>query len=78
MNSVAVGQGTLERFVLWDPVDLGYLAAYAAVASAKGEIEAGATTFDAGRLGSVQVAGDEIILGDPTVFDASNVDDFDF
>ena len=69
---------TVKRFVLWSPVDLGYLAVYVATASAKGELEPGATTFTAGRLGEVKVVGDEIILGDPITFDKSNIDQYDF
>ena len=73
-----VKDGTVKRFVLWSPVDLGYLAVYAAVASVRGELTPGATTFTAGRLGAINVEGDQIILGDPTVFDKNNIDRFDF
>ncbi len=40
--------------------------------------EADATTFNAGRLGELEIAGDEIILGDPIVFTADNIDEYDF
>jgi len=73
-----IDDGTLERFVLWSPVDLGYLAVQAAVAVARGELEPGATTFAAGRLGEVAVKGSEIILGAPITFDKSNIDQYDF
>jgi len=73
-----VKDGTLKQFVLWNPVDLGYLSVHAAVACVKGELSEGATVFKAGRLGEVEVAGDEIILGPPIVFDIDNIDDFDF
>lgn len=73
-----VDDGTVDRFVLWNPVDLGYLAVYAAVANVRGEVEPGATTFNAGQLGELKVVGSEIILGDPTLFDKSNVGNFDF
>ena len=73
-----VMDGTVKRFVLWNPVDLGYLATYAAVATAKGELNPGATTFKAGHVGEVKVNGSEIILGDPLVFDKNNVGNFDF
>ncbi len=75
-----VKDGTVEAFALWNPADLGYLAAYAANALATGEIsgEAG-DTFEAGRLGSFEVGDDaSVLLGDPFVFDAENIDDFDF
>lgn len=36
-------------------------------------------TFEAGDLGEYTVGEDgEILLGDPFVFDADNIDDFDF
>ena len=70
--------GTVKKFVLWNPVDLGYLAVYAAAATAKGDLKASATTFTAGHLGEVKIAGSEIILGDPLIFDKSNVGSFNF
>lgn len=73
-----VKDGTVKKFVLWNAVDLGYLTVRVAVAAARGEIKPGATSFDAGRLGSVKVVGDEVILGDPIVFDSNNIDQFDF
>jgi len=73
-----VKDGTVKRFVLWNPVDLGYLAVHAAVGLLRGELEPGATAFSAGRLGEVEVAGDQIVLGDPIIFDKDNIDQFDF
>lgn len=75
-----VKDGTVTAFALWNPEDLGYLAAYAANALASGEIsgEAG-DTFDAGDLGEYEVGENgEVLLGEPFVFDESNIDDFDF
>lgn len=75
-----VKDGTVTAFALWNPEDLGYLAAYAANALASGEIagEAG-DTFEAGDLGEYEVGENgEVLLGEPFVFDESNIDDFDF
>ncbi|MEG3616429.1 MULTISPECIES: rhamnose ABC transporter substrate-binding protein [Isoptericola] len=75
-----VEDGTVEAFALWNPADLGYLSAYAANALATGEIsgEAG-DTFEAGELGSYEVDEEgTVLLGDPFVFDADNIGDFDF
>lgn len=75
-----VHNGTVEQFALWNPEDLGYLAAWAAAALASGQI-AGAPgdTFTAGELGEYEVGESGVVLlGPPTVFDSSNVDDFDF
>ena len=75
-----VKDGTVTSFALWNPEDLGYLAAYAAKALVDGDItgEEG-DTFEAGKLGEYTVDADAtVLLGDPFVFDESNIDDFDF
>ncbi|GAA3910020.1 rhamnose ABC transporter substrate-binding protein [Microbacterium invictum] len=75
-----VEDGTVTAFALWNPADLGFLAAFAAQALVTGEItgETG-DTFEAGRLGSFEVGeGASVLLGDPYVFDADNIADFDF
>jgi rhamnose transport system substrate-binding protein len=75
-----VKDGTIEGFELWDPGQLGYLAGYAAAALSSGVITgAEGESFEAGELGTREIGADgEILLGPPTVFDASNIDDFDF
>lgn len=73
-----VKDNTCRKFVLWNPEDLGYLAVHAAVASVKGTLAPGAAEFAAGKLGNVQVKGDEILLGAPLVFDKDNIDQFKF
>jgi rhamnose transport system substrate-binding protein len=75
-----IEDGTVESFALWNPEELGYLSAYTAQALANGDItgEEG-DTFTAGDLGEYEVGADGVVvLGDPTVFDSSNIDDFDF
>ncbi|NNE95394.1 MAG: rhamnose ABC transporter substrate-binding protein [Acidimicrobiales bacterium] len=75
-----VEDGTVTAFALWNPGDLGYLAAYAAKALAEGSITgAEGDTFTAGELGEYTVgSGGTVLLGDPFVFDADNIGDFDF
>lgn len=73
-----VHEGIVESIVLWNTVDLGYLTIHAAAALARGSLRAGDQHLDAGRLGRVQVAGDEIILGKPFRFDRTNIDRFRF
>ncbi|MFD9421583.1 MULTISPECIES: rhamnose ABC transporter substrate-binding protein [unclassified Streptomyces] len=75
-----VKDGTVEQFSLWNPKELGYLGAYAAAALASGRITgAEGETFTAGRLGEYTVGKDgEVVLGEPTVFDAKNIDQFTF
>jgi rhamnose transport system substrate-binding protein len=75
-----VKDGTVTAFALWNPADLGYLAAYAGAALSAGQITgAEGEKFSAGDLGDYEIGKDgEIVLGDPTVFNAENIDDFDF
>ncbi|WP_243076536.1 rhamnose ABC transporter substrate-binding protein [Microbacterium sp. SS28] len=75
-----VEDGTVTAFALWNPADLGYLATFAAAALYNGDITgAEGDTFDAGTLGSYEVGADGVVLlGDPYVFDADNIGDFDF
>jgi rhamnose transport system substrate-binding protein len=77
--------GTVKAFELWNPSDLGYLAGYAAAQAASGtDITTAGATFTAGKLGSYTVlpaagtTGPSVVLGPPTVFDASNVAQFNF
>lgn len=73
-----IESGAVEEFVLWSPADLGYLTVFAANAAINGELPTSGT-FDAGRLGEVEViAEDEILLGPPLVFNEENIDDYDF
>lgn len=80
-----VKDGTVKSFELWNPTDLGYLAGYAAASLASGtaELKEGAS-FKAGRLGAYKIlppSGDtglSVVLGPPTIFDASNIDKFNF
>ena len=71
-----VNDGTVQKFVLWSPVDLGYLTVHAAHRLVHGELAPGA--IEVGRLGSIEVRGKEVLLGAPVTFDASNIDQFDF
>jgi rhamnose transport system substrate-binding protein len=80
-----VKDGTVQSFELWNPSNLGYLAGYAAAALASGTATlAPGSTFTAGTLGSYKVlapaagTGLSVVLGPPTVFDKSNIDNFHF
>lgn len=70
--------GVLDSAVLWNTKDLGFLTVHAAHALATGALKPGATSLAAGRLGTVKVEGDQIILGTPFTFTKDNVDQFDF
>jgi rhamnose transport system substrate-binding protein len=75
-----VKDGTVKEFALWNPADLGYLAAYAAAQLASGNIQGKeGETFSAGKLGDRTIGKDGVvILGPPTVFTAENIDQFNF
>lgn len=75
-----VESGTVKEFALWNPIDLYYLTYYAAAALVNGEITgAPGDTFTAGRLGSYTVGENGVVLlGPPFIFNADNIDDFDF
>jgi rhamnose transport system substrate-binding protein len=75
-----VSDGTIKEFLLWNPANLGYLAAYAAVEFASGQINgAQGQTFMAGKLGMFTVGADKtILLGPPFVFNAGNISQFNF
>ena len=75
-----VEDGTVTAFALWNPEDLGYLAAYASAALISGDITGKeGDTFEAGKLGEFTVGEDAtVLLGDPFVFDKENIGEFDF
>ena len=71
-----VDDGTVKCFLLWSPVDLGYLSIYAAkLLNERGSLP---PTFKAGRLGDIHTSGTEVLLGPPLRFDRSNIDKYDF
>ncbi|HEY4084903.1 MAG TPA: substrate-binding domain-containing protein [Bryobacteraceae bacterium] len=73
-----IHEGVVPMIALWNTRDLGYLAVRAADQAVTGQLKPGATSMDGGRLGKIEVRGDEIILGAPLVIDKKNVDSLDF
>jgi len=75
-----VEDGTVKEFALWNPGDLGTLAAFAAKALVDGDIKGDeGDTFTAGDLGEFTVDADgSVLLGEPYRFNADNIGDFDF
>ncbi|KQN86672.1 rhamnose ABC transporter substrate-binding protein [Arthrobacter sp. Leaf69] len=75
-----VKDGTVKEFALWDPAQLGYVAAFAGKALTDGTMTgAEGDTFTAGELGERKVEkGGLVIVGPPTVFNAENIDKYDF
>src|SRR5215475_7949047 len=79
-----VHNGTVKKFALWNPEDLGYLAGYAVNAFAEGKITGKVgQTFSAGKLGKYKIikgpdGKPQVVLGPPFTFDIKNVDKFKF
>jgi len=75
-----VKDGTVTSFELWDPAKLGALAAYTAVALASGQVNGTqGQTFKAGAMGSYTIGANGVVtLGPPQVFDAADIDQFNF
>jgi len=75
-----IKDGTMTSFALWDPGHLGYLATYASVALASGQITGKpGEKFKAGDLGEYTIgANSEVVLGPPMVFSKDNIDKYDF
>ena len=79
-----VKNGASPEFALWNPSDLGYLSIYTLYALATKQITgAVGDKFSAGKLGDFTVEsstdnGNYVLLGQPTIFDKNNIDNFNF
>ncbi len=71
-----VHDGVVQAVVLWNTKDLGYLTVYTAVLLVEGRT--GKDSLRAGRLGTVEVRGSQVILGKPFIFNKANIDQYDF
>ena len=78
MNKPYVHDGWVQTVVLWNTRDLGYLTVLAGSLLTQNKLSSTTSSFNAGRLGTIQVRGTEIILGAPVMFTKSNIDRFDF
>src|SRR4051812_1818282 len=77
-NKPYIHEGITDCIVLWNTMDLGYLTVTASRALKEGKLKAGDTKLQAGRLGTIQIEGDNILLGKPFIFTKENIDRFDF
>lgn len=73
-----VHDGVIQAVVLWNTTNLGYLTVYTAAELVRGKLQAGASSMQAGRLGTIEIKGDQVILGKPLIFNKSNIDQFNF
>jgi rhamnose transport system permease protein len=78
MNKPYVHEGVVQTVMLWNTADLGYLTVYAGALMAQNKLAPGASSIDAGRLGTVNIRGTEVILGPPLLFTKENIDKFNF
>ncbi len=77
-NKKYVHEGITDDIVLWNTMDLGYLTVLAADGLAKGKLHRGDASMDGGRIGKIEIKGDNILLGKPFTFTKDNIDQFDF
>ncbi len=77
-NRAYVKDGVTQAVILWKVQDLGYLTIKAAVDTTIGKLNPGATEYEAGKLGAIKVEGDNILLGQPFIFNKENIDGFEF
>src|SRR6266516_1831011 len=68
INKPYVHDGTVQTVVLWSTRDLGYLTVHAGALLTQGKLQSGARSLEAGRLGTIEIRGSEIILGAPMLF----------
>ena len=73
-----VHDGIIESFVLWNTLDLGYLAVFAGNELSAGRLKPGDKEINAGKLKKLEVKESDVLLGAPFIFNKSNVDRFDF
>jgi rhamnose transport system substrate-binding protein len=75
-----IKNGTVKKFVLFSPADMGYLATYSIDALRKGTITGKeGDKFKAGRLGEYTVKKDGVVyVAEPIIFDEKNIDKYDF
>ena len=72
-----MSDGTVESFILWSPIDLGYLTIHVCDLVRQGKMPQNGT-IQAGRLGNIKVTDREVLLGPPIKFTKDNIDKFDF
>lgn len=71
-----VDNGSVKTVLLWNVVDLGYLTVQVADQLIKND-KLG-DSIEAGRLGTKQIEGSQVLLGAPMKFNKDNIRDFDF
>jgi len=78
INKPYVHAGIVQAVILWNTRDLGYLTVLAGARLTARTLAPGARSLDAGRLGTLDVRGSEIILGAPLLMNKGNIEKYDF
>jgi rhamnose transport system permease protein len=73
-----IHSGVVQTIVLWNTRDLGYLTVYAGWLASQKKISENAASVSVGRLGTLEVHGSEIVLGNPLIIDKANIDSLKF
>jgi len=73
-----VHSGAVDTFAIWNPIDLGYTAVYAAAQLVRKKASGKpGTTVSVGRMGTLSIdANGDAAMAEPFTFDKSNVDQF--
>jgi rhamnose transport system substrate-binding protein len=73
-----VRSGAVDTFAIWNPIDLGYTAVYAAHSLLAGKASGKpGTEVPVGRMGSLKIdSNGDAAMSEPYVFDKANVDKF--
>ncbi|HSR98916.1 MAG TPA: hypothetical protein VLM79_17785, partial [Kofleriaceae bacterium] len=73
-----VRSGAVDTFAIWNPIDLGYTAVYAAHSLLAGKASGKpGTEVPIGRMGSLKIdPNGEAAMAEPFVFDKGNIDKF--
>jgi len=72
-----VKSGTVEKFAIWNPIDLGYSITYVAAALARDHVTQAPKSLAAGRMGTLVFGQDGVgAMAKPFVYDRSNIDQF--
>jgi len=77
-NKPYVHEGITRAVILWNTMDLGYLTVRTAHDLLAGTLKPGQASMPAGRLGTITIQGDNVLLGKPFVFTAENIDQYNF
>lgn len=68
----------MSNGVLWNCMDLGYLSLMTTYQLLNGDITADADSITTEKLGTSQINNTEVLLGDALIFNAANVEDYNY